>query len=190
MSPNLRYYRLVRPFDRRSSVGTSLMELPFGIAVFVFFMVLPLLDLAVIAGRTAYVHSAAQNAVRSAIAATSFKANGANGELSAVNIAKRDAINTRKNGLGGVHFEDADIDVLIIGTPVDLASPPVRTAAPLTKVDQKAYIYQLEVTVRGQVDPLINVNTNFFGDVPGLTGPMPIQATYKQFCEHPAGLSK
>ena len=174
----------------RSAHASSIAELP--VAIFIMFMILllPLIDLSVIAYRTSFIHSACHNAVHSAARAKTFKENGSNGELSSINIAKRDALATKANGLAGVNFSDSDVTVVIIGTPTKVGKPAVRTSQPLQTVEQKDYLYQLEVQVTGTVDPLITLSDNLFGQVPGLTIPFPVTATYRQFSEHPSGLAK
>lgn len=174
----------------RNEHAGSIAELP--VAIFILFMILllPLIDLSVIAFRTSFIHSACQNAVHAAARAKTFKENSSTGELSSVNIAKRDALATKSNGLAGVNFSDSDIKVFIVGTPTKQNKPPVRTEQPVAEVYQKDYLYQVEVSVSGTVDPLITLSDNLFGQVPGLTMPFPVQATYRQFSEHPSGLAK
>ena len=179
-----------RRISSRNALASSIAELP--VAIFIMFLILlmPLIDLATIAFRTSFIHSACHNAVHSAARAKTFKENGDKGELSSINIAKRDALATKENGLAGVDFADKDITITIIGTPTKTTKSPIRTDSPLTSVEQKDYLYQIEVQVSGTVEPLVTLSSDFFGKVPGLTVPFPVTATYRQFSEHPAGLAK
>lgn len=174
----------------RRADASSIAELPVAILILFLVLLLPLIDLATIAFRTSFIHSACHNAVHSAARARTFLQNGDKGELSAVNIAKRDALATKENGLAGVNFTDRDITVVIVGNPTKVGKPPLRTDSPLKAVETKDYIYQIEVQVSGTVEPLITLTPTLFGNVPGLTIPFPITATYRQFSEHPAGLAK
>jgi hypothetical protein len=106
-----------------------------------------------------------------------------------VNIGRRDAISVRDNGITGVNFEDKDVNIAILGTPVKAGKNPIHSSSPLSNVESKSYLYQVEVTVTGRVEPLITLSNTLFGDVPGLTSALPVQATYKQFVEHPEGLA-
>ena len=177
-------------FKPRRWRGSSLSEIPVVLFFFLICLLFPMIDLAVIAYRTSYIHSAAHNAAHSAARAQTFKENGDKGELSAINIAKRDALATKTQGAGGVNFSENDVKVTIIGTPIKVGKPAIRSTAPLVDISTKDYMFQLEVTVNGEVEPLVVLSENFFGKVPGLTVPMPLQSTYKEFCEHPAGLAK
>lgn len=179
-----------RRFTERSCKATSITEMPVVLFIFILGLLLPLIDLGFIAFRTSFIHTAASNAAHSAGRAQTFLTNGSKGELSAVNIAKRDALAVKDNGASGVNFSDQDISVVIIGTPIKAGKSPIRSTTPLQSIDTKDYLFQIEVSVAGQVDPLVTMSDTFFGAVPGLTRPMPVQATYKQFCEHPTGLSK
>lgn len=87
----------------RIQQGTSMSEIPVVLFVFLICLLFPLIDLGVIAYRTSFVHSAAHTAVHSAARARTFLTNGANGELSAVNIAKRDAMAVKGSANGGVN---------------------------------------------------------------------------------------
>lgn len=174
----------------RKAHASSIAELPVAILILFLVLLLPLIDLATIAFRTSFIHSACHNAVHSAARARTFLQNGDKGELSAVNIAKRDAVATKENGLAGVNFTDRDITVVIVGNPTKVGKPPLRTDSPLKAVETKDYIYQIEVQISGTVEPLITLTPTLFGNVPGLTIPFPITATYRQFSEHPAGLAK
>ena len=174
----------------RKALASSIAELPVAIFILFLILLLPLIDLATIAFRTSFIHSACHNAVHSAARAKTFKENGDKGELSAINIAKRDAVATKENGLAGVDFSANDVTVFIIGNPTKVGKPPLRTDSPLTAVSTKDYIYQVEVQVSGTVEPLVTLTPTLFGNVPGLTVPFPVTATYRQFSEHPAGLAK
>ncbi|MBX9685582.1 MAG: hypothetical protein K2X27_02700, partial [Candidatus Obscuribacterales bacterium] len=93
-------------------------------------------------------------------------------------------------GLAGVNFDASNVDVAIIGTPIKTTVQPLRSADKLAVVNTKDYLYQIEVTVNGTVEPLVTLSDSIFGKVPGLTIPMPITASYRQFSEHPQGLAQ
>lgn len=173
----------------RSNKGSSICEMPVVLFVFLFGLLLPLADLSFIAFRTSFVHAAAQNALHSAVRAKTFQQNANNGELSAINIGRRDAISVRDNGIAGVNFDGNDVNIAILGTPVKAGKSAIHSTQPLNSVESKNYLYQVEVTVKGKVEPLITLSSTLFGDVPGLTSALPVQATYKQFVEHPEGLA-
>lgn len=177
--------------DARSRAGTSAAELPMGIMFLFVFMLLPLVDLATIAIRTSMVYTATHNALQAAIRAKTFKADDVDtGAPSAVNVAKGTATANLQNGLSGVEFTPADVQVFIIGTPTNVTVSPLRTSDPVASVREKDYLYQIEVVVNARVQPLIMMNDKLFGNIQGLTAPIAITAQNKGFVERPAGLSK
>lgn len=173
----------------RSKNGSSICEMPVVLFVFILGLLLPLADLGFIAFRTSFIHEAAQNALHSAVRAKTFQQNSSDGELSAINVGRRDAISVRDSGITGVNFQDTDVELSILGTPVRAGKQPIHSQGPLSTVESKNYLYQVEVTVTGRVEPLITLSSSLFGEVPGLTSALPVQATYKQFVEHPEGLA-
>lgn len=173
----------------RTSANT-IAEMPVALIVFLLFLFLPLIDLGVLAFRASFVHSAANNAAHAAGRARTFKENSDKGELSAVNIARRDAIATKNAGAAGVDFSENDVQVVIIGNPIKPDKAPIRSTQALENVEPKEFLYQLEVTINAKVEPLLTLSPSLFGNVPGLTQAFPVQATYRQFAENPAGLAQ
>jgi len=56
-------------------------------------------------------------------------------------------------------------------------------------VNTQNNVYMLKVYCDGQIQPLIQTgNFSMFSNIPGLTGPFPIQMTYQVYTENPTGL--
>jgi hypothetical protein len=55
--------------------------------------------------------------------------------------------------------------------------------------DTNTYIYDIQVELNGQVDPLIPF-ISMMGSVPGLTGPFPVTVRSQYSCEIPQGLNQ
>lgn len=51
-------------------------------------------------------------------------------------------------------------------------------------------IYDIQVEMNGQIDPLIAFSHDYFGDVPGLTIPFPITVRSQYTSEVPQGLNQ
>ena len=173
-----------------SQKGQSIAELPTAISVFILLLVMPLVDLSTIALRATYIHSAARNAAHYGSRAKTFLQNGDKGELSVVNKAKQMALATKQSGFAGVNFDASNVKVSIIGSPLKAKLPALRQDTPVKEPSQEDYLYQIEVTVAGKVEPLVRLSKDLFGSVPGLTEDMPVVATYSAFCEEAKGLSK
>jgi len=189
MGRNLQSIRFFKGTFDRSRAGNSLVELP--AAIWFFFMVLlfPLADLATVTLRATTVYVAAKHAARAAGRARTFLVNRDNGELSAVNAAQREVFLVKTKGPSGLEISPTDVVISIIGVPVKKSLPPIKQQEKLESIKNGDYIFQIEVRVTGQVQPLVPLNSSVFGNVPGLTAPVPITASFREFCEHPGGLS-
>lgn len=174
---------------KRGGQGSSIAELPAALFLLILVLVLPLADLGTIALRSATVFSAARNAAHQAGRSKSFLKNGGSGELSAKNAALAWVKETCKASLAGTEIEADDVRLSIIGTPLTPEYPVLRTSEPLLESQPEHYLYQIEVTVRGKVEPLVLLSSGLFGEVPGLTCPMVVSASFREYCEHPSGLN-
>lgn len=176
-------------YKQRKARGTSIAEMPIVLFIFVLGLLLPLIDLSCIALRSSFVHTAARMSLQSAARAKSFASASADGEASALQIAANIAETVQANGLSGFTLEKTEL--AIIGVPIKAGAQPIYVLnAPLDKVQKSDYVYQLEVRVAGKIAPLLKLNSEIFGDVPGLTTDFPVSAKYKQFAEHPNGLTR
>jgi hypothetical protein len=74
----------------------------------------------------------------------------------------------------------------------DLSTNAVtRHATPLaTQPDIDNNLYAYEVTVKGDVWPLLPFKGPIFGGIPGLTGPMSVSITSQKMCENTQGLTQ
>ncbi len=177
------------PKKNRRQNGSSIAELPVAIFGLFFIILFPLLDLGTIALRSATVYEAARNAAHHAGRAKTFLSNGEDGELSSKSSAVAWALATAKNALAGTEIKKEDVKLSIIGTPFDDKKyTTVTSTAPLNETQPENYVYQIEVQVTGKVEPLVKLNNELMGDIPGLTSPLKVSATFREFCEHPAGL--
>ncbi|MBX9567450.1 MAG: hypothetical protein K2X77_01080 [Candidatus Obscuribacterales bacterium] len=173
----------------RKASGSSIAEIPVALFVLLIVLLFPLLDLGTIALRSATIFEAARNAAHHAGRAKSFLQDGGEGELSAKSAAVKWTALTCHSSLRGTSIESSDVQATIIGTPFDTKKTPVRSASPLPGVEPETYLYQIEVSVTGSVEPLVLLNKDLLGQIPGVTAPLKISATFREFCEHPYGLT-
>lgn len=103
-------------------------------------------------------------------------------------MARQVAATVRGRGLKGVLFTDSDVVVRIIGLPTKVGTPSIDTTEPLTELRENEYIYQVEVVINAQVEPLITLNQGLLGNIQGLTKPLPITAELIGFAERPQAL--
>ncbi|MBX9722196.1 MAG: hypothetical protein K2X81_12425 [Candidatus Obscuribacterales bacterium] len=186
---------------RASKRGATLVETPVALTIFFFFLLFPLIDLSTIALRCASAYSSATNAAHRAALAPSFLNNttvadssGASTvKLSAVNSAVLAARETKSAGLAGTDFDDSDVSVKIVGVPLKPSSgiAPVlgNNRQPLTEINPD-YVYQIEVSIATKIQPLFLLSPQIFGEVPGLTVPLPLNVTSQQVCEDTSGLTR
>ena len=69
------------------------------------------------------------------------------------------------------------------------ASTIIGPNAPLNSpADPTVNLYQLRVDVAGQIQPVISLSSDIFGNIPGLTGPIPVKMSMMRVFENPQGL--
>ena len=167
---------------RRAARGSAAIELPICILVLFIIFFFPMLDLAMCAVRAQTIYSCARDAARVAARASTF--------TQAKARAMAQVIQTSNASLTGAKITVSNVSVNVVGIPVNNSVSTVRQSAPLAVVDKNNYIYQIEVNVPGAVDPLVMLSSNLFGSIPGISAPMPVSASSREFAEHPNGLSK
>lgn len=165
---------------KRKTNGSSLIELPICLFILFVLFLFPLIDVATIAIRSTTSFAAAQNAAIRAARTSSFQS----ARTAAVNAARETAARCP-----GVSLDPSDVRVWIAAVPFD-GGAQIRQQTPLRQIQKDRYLYQIEVEVRSQVQPLVTCNPGLFGVVPGLTAPMSINSVGREICEQPQGLTR
>jgi len=183
------------PFINKRSCGTVLAEAPAAIWIVFVGIGFPLIILASLALRFGLFWEAAKQAAQVSCQAQTFQANPAfpASALSAVQSAYVTA-NNSISAVGGCSLNQ--VDVYIGSTPMtsltttwlNAGSPNQPISANLIDTDQN--VYSIKVVLIGQVNPLITVNLPYFGNIPGLTQPLPATVAEERVFENPAGLSQ
>jgi hypothetical protein len=180
----------IRRHGYRRASGNVVAEFPAALFLFLIFLLFPLIDLATITLRATTVYVAAFSAARAAGRAETFESDTFGGKLSAINIARQEVVRTKQAGALGVTMSNPDVHVSIVGSPLQESLPAIRQQQKLSpNVSISDYLFQVEVTVVGRVEPLVKLNAGLFGNVPGLSAPLIITASFREFCEHPGGLT-
>jgi len=137
-------------------------------------------------------YSLLMNTVYSAAAAASqcksFKTNTSSSDLSASNLASQ-LVQQAISQYPGITVSQTNSYIVIY--PLG-GSTSTRQSTPLTQpADISTNAYNLEVVVQAQVSPLLNYPPNgFFGNIPGLTGPISTTAKADSFFENTQGLTQ
>ncbi|HEY9679547.1 MAG TPA: hypothetical protein V6C76_16175 [Drouetiella sp.] len=170
----------------RSPRGNLLIDTPIALFLFLFVFMFPFLDLATVTLRTTFLYAAAHNAAWESARGHTFQSSLDN-MPSAIQLATSSAQRTASS-FGGITINS--VQTRIVATDLQSLSQ-TRSSAPLTvPADASRNSYQVEVSVNGNVNPLVLYQFPFFGSVPGLTKPMNLTFTDRQFCENPQGLNK
>ncbi len=176
---------------RANALGLTIMEIPAAMGIMFLGFFFPLLCLILMVMRFTLFLEAARESADSACQAQSFSAiPGGNGNsaLGSMSLAQTAAINVASM-FGGVTINPDDVKCSIIVTPFNSAAPPTVVTGPLTTpVDDSANLYQLRVDVAGQIQPIFTLPSGIFGDIPGLTGPYPVQTSAVRVFANPQGL--
>ncbi|HEY9731853.1 MAG TPA: hypothetical protein V6C89_08070 [Drouetiella sp.] len=171
---------------QRSKRGNFMVETPIALFIFLFLFVFPFLDLAAITLRTTFLYAAAHNAAWEAARAHTYQ-NSLDGLPSAVQLANSVAQKTAAP-FSGIKINSIKTNILT--TDIRTLNQ-ARQSAPLQNpADASLNSYQVEVSINGNVNPLIIYSGNSFTNIPGLTQPMNLTFTDRQYCENPQGLNK
>ncbi len=184
---NLSNQRQANLFKRkRFNRAQSIAE--FGPALWLMFIgiLFPMLSLGTVVIRYSIFHTTAYMALRNAVQSRTFLNNTSNGSgvtiLSALNAARLTANNFQK-GFTGINFNAYSNNLQLYIVMVTQPSPGVYNEytyaanSPLTTTSSQQAIYNLKIVLNGTINPVVQLPNNFFGNIPGLTAPLPLVAT-------------
>jgi len=172
--------------NRRSRRGSFIVEAPIALFLFLFLFVFPFMDLAAITLRTTFLYASAHNAAWEAARAHTYQTS-LNGLPSAVQLANSVAQKVAAPFCG---IKINSIKTSIITTDIKTLNQSRQSSRLVNPADASLNSYQIEVAVNGSVNPLIIYNGSSFTNIPGLTQPMVLTFTDRQYCENPQGLNK
>lgn len=170
----------------RRKRGNFLADGPIAIWIVILFLFLPLLDFGAIMLRTTFLYMAVHNAARNGAKCRSFL-NAVAGESSATQVVAN-TVSSVMNLWSGVQVNSVLAEIVITDLNTSAVS---RQANPLSSpADDSNNSYQLEVTVTGTVDPLVTFYMPWMGNsgIPGLTRPITLTMSDRQFFENTQGL--
>lgn len=174
------------------STGTTIAEVPLGLWIIFIGIGLPLFALATITIRFALFYEAAREAVQAASCCQTYftDPSAPATSLSAVHTATNVANNV-VNTFSGLTINS--VQLYIVTTPVSsngtlspiITGPNTPLSSPANP-DQN--MYQIQVVLSGQVQPLVTMPFLAANSVPGLTGPFQTSVTAERVFENPDGL--
>lgn len=171
----------------RNSRGSSLSEIAPMVWVLFVLLTFPLLNLATIGLRYTFVVTASRDACAAAAQAKAFENDTRNGDVSAKHTAE--AVARRELGsFNGIKYDNVTTSIVI----TDLKTK--RLTRQTTKLDNpadtSANLYNIEIVLAAQVNPLINYGTGLMPSVPGLSAPMKVAVVSERYCDYPQGLNQ
>lgn len=171
----------------RRKIGSTLIDTPAALwLLFVLFLV-PMIDLATVFLRYTFMVAASRDAAHAAAKAKTFRTDISTSERSAINMASSAATATASS------FREIRVDRVVTQMVItDLSNQAVtRRTTPLTApADTGINLYEIETTVVGQINPLVNFTAGAFPGIPGLSAPVPVSVTSREFFENPQGLNQ
>lgn len=172
---------------RRRQSGTIMVDTPLTLWVLLVLFMFPMIDLAAIGIRYTFLLTSAREAVHQAARAKSFRTDIDTGNLSAVNISQDEA-NRVAEKFSEIGIESVTTNIVI----TDIISRVVsRRSLPLAApADTANNLYEIEVVIRGRINPLITFSAGLLPGIPGLSAAMPITIAAREFCEFPQGLNQ
>ncbi len=172
--------------QKRPTRASFIAELPFALWAVFFLFLLPFIDMASVLLRYTFLVAAARDGVHAAARSKTFLAD-IPGTPSAVNAASQFASLTA-SAFSEVTVNRVQTRILETDfSSLQLKSYPYNQ--PLSSpADESINLYEIEVLLSGEINPLLRMESGFFPPVPGLTGAIPVEVNAREYCEYPNGL--
>ncbi len=174
-----------RNTHRRGLRGSLMADAPLAIWFLIIGVTLPLIDLVMITVRSGFLIMSARDAAHVAARCKSFQTPVSADQPSVVGAADAQA------RFAASRFSEITVNSVeswILITDLDTEVTTRQNTRLTEPADTNEFVYQIEVIVRGQANPLVRYNAGIFGNIPGLTAPVPVNAVAREFAEFPGGL--
>ncbi len=168
--------------------GTTIAEMPLALWI-ILMMCFCMLIVATESMRFGFFWNACREAAQQAAKSQTFLVDSAVGQ-SACNAATTWAGKATSSFTGITLIQP--VNVYILSTDVNSGSQTKGlNRTPLTNAaDTTNNIYDIQVELNGQIEPLIRFSQSFLGDVPGLTIPFAVTVKSQYTSEVPQGLNQ
>ncbi len=180
-----------RSQSRSNKRGLTITEMPVALWVIFVGFCFPLLCLLLTTIRFGLLWEAAREAADAASQAQYYADTGSTPQQGAVTLAQNVATNVASM-FSGVALNSVHCFILI--TPTNSAGatsqqPWGPDMCLSTPPDPSQNLYQIQVVLSGQIQPIITMSGGLLGPIPGLTQPYPIQIAISRVFENPPGLT-
>ena len=172
----------------RKNHGSFIAEAPFALWALFFLFTFPFLDMATVLLRYTFFVSATRDGVHAASHAKTF-VNGGTAAYPAATTAATTAVNTTASAFREITISNVRTRILRTNIATQTLTVYGYNQALTTAADDSAYLYEVETTVTGLINPLINMNIGIFGNIPGVTSGVPVSVSAREYCEYPQGLN-
>ena len=162
-------------------------ELPLIFWLVFFFIGFPMIIFGTLGVRYVFLVNAARAAASAAAQCKSFQVDVSPTDKSAVNISNQLVAQT-VNTFTGIKLQKTTVSIVIC----NLSNQNITSQlTALTKpADTSANLYDVEVAVQGQIQPLFTMPGNIFGPIPGLSAPLSTTARSLAMFENTQGLTQ
>lgn len=167
--------------------GSFFADVPLTIWFLMLGLAIPLIDLVTVSVRSGFLIMAARDAAHHASGCRSFQ-----NPVSASRPSMITAADARARDAAS-RFSEVTVNSVeswIVITDLNTQVTTKRNTKLTDPANTDVNVYQLEVIVRGQANPLIRYNAGIFGNIPGLTAPVPVNAVAREFVEFSDGLDE
>jgi hypothetical protein len=172
---------------RRRQTGGTVVELGPVLWFLFFFLFFPLLDLATLGLNYTFLMQSSRDAAQAASIAKTYLADLNSSQMSAVNIANARARYYASSWKG---ISVVRVDTYLLTTDVATKSF-TRQQLPLSSPpDTARNLYQIEVVVTGDINPLMRYAGPLFGNIPGFTKAYRCSIATEQLFENTDGLTQ
>lgn len=169
----------------RTRKGSSLLELPCTLFVFLIMLMMPMLNLATTTLRCSLMGMAVTEGAHAASKAHSYEV-GTTEKPAAMTLAN-EIVSAAAGRFSGLHVDS--IQTSIVTTNVASGEITKQSGKLTTPPDSSRFIYQIETNVQAHIDPLFML-TSIFGAIPGITAPVPMSYSSREIFENPSGLNQ
>lgn len=172
--------------SRRKQKGNSIVELPFVLWTILLVLFYPLVNYATIAIRSGFVFHAAQTAALTASKARSYSTSTA-ADPSAQQVAL-DTAHLALDTCDGIKLNNVETEIVI--TKISDKTKSTTKTKLTTPPNLAENTYQLQVNIDTSVDPLMKVDSQVFGSIPGITTAYNLKVSQRHFVENSQGLMR
>ncbi len=172
--------------SKRNEKGSFMVEVPLALWMLFVLFTFPLLDLATVLLRYTFIVAAARDGVHAAAQSKTFQFSTSPTQQSAMANAQ---LATALTAAAFSEISVTNVKTQILATDINTLKVTTYNQALATPADQTTNLYEIQTTVTGSIDPLLTIAIGVFDNVPGLSLPVPVTVTAREYCEYPQGLN-